>query len=130
MSISNTDLYNQKRRQFKALASNNNFKTDYITAVNRTLSTIGTRLDLASQPDLVNDTETVLDIDIDYAPAVSCGVDYWLIVLGNKAGAMDSKVAFAAYENSIADAMLRRDLDIAATEVADEDYDMIANLDD
>jgi len=128
MTIAASSFFQQKLGQFNAQASHARFVNDYVIAVNRTLKTLYTRLDLASAPTSVTDTDTDIDLDDDYQAALSASVDYWLVVAGHKSGDLDIKTAEAAMKEFIADAICRRDLDIDATEVANEEYNMIGEF--
>jgi len=130
MSINAQGFYQNKLGQYGMQSSNTRFKNDYIIAVNRGLLDAYAELNLSSAPTALTDTETAIDLDSNYAPALSADVDYYLVLFGHKSGDLDLAAAIRLKNDAWDSARLLRDLVLAETAIsADEgDSDMIANI--
>jgi len=130
MSINAEGFYQNKLGQYGMQSSNTSFKNDYIIAVNRSLTDAYPELNLDASPTKITDTETDIDLDEDYAPALSAAVDYYLVLFGKKSGDLDLAKAIQLKTRAWDSARLLRDLELANTAIADDegDSDMIANI--
>jgi len=130
MSINAQGFYQNKRGQYGMQSSNTRFKNDYIIAVNRSLTDAYGAVNLASQPTALTDTETDIDLDSNYAPALSASVDFYLVLFGHKSGDMNIATARELRREGWDSARLLRDLVLAESAISDDegDSDMIANI--
>ena len=114
MSINGTEFFEVKRGQFSGASQPGSFARHYVQAVNNSLDTIKTKLNLSSAPDYITDTETDIDLDKDRWALLSAFVDLWLVRFGKRSGDLTLQIAYATSEDAMTQALLDRDLATAA----------------
>ena len=114
MSIGGTEFFETKKGQFNGASNPRTFTGHYVQAVNNSLDTIKTMLNLSSAPDYITDTETDIDLDEDRWSLLSAFVDLWLIRFGKRSGDLTLQIAYATSEAATTRALLDRDLATAA----------------
>lgn len=80
MSINTQTLYTQKSLQFGTGVSQKRFLSDFIQAVNRSLSDIAQMVGPSGTA--LEDINADVDIDVKYEPLLSVDVDYHLAMMG------------------------------------------------
>lgn len=124
MAIDGTTLFEQKVRQYKAEASSNRFKDDYIHAVNNSLDKYSLKLNIA-HPAHISRTDASIDIDANRGYVLGAGIDYWLIKFGHRDGDLTEREAKVNFDDAIADAITDQNHDDMA---AADNEEIIANI--
>lgn len=89
-------------------ASHPRFRSDFVAAVNNTLTDLS--VDLDEDNITIDDIDESIALETYCTAALDCGVDYWLLRYGNKSGELKIGDALATYRD--ARSMIRANHDL------------------